>query len=445
MNHQRANVVVLLAMLWVMNHAPAQQPAPPPPAEPAAPVELSAQRFTEQAYGISIQAPLNARVQTHVGGDLLMTVRDVGEEYVITLQAVQAVENRLLSAEQVLASMKQAMFKDQPSMRVIEERKQAIAERESAVVYFAVPQARRTDSVAMIGQAIIPLDPVRFALIQVKCPILAEPRVRPLFDTILGTVRIDDPKKLAAERREAIERSIQWRAEHDAKHRHAALVPMQHLLFEDDGKHIGFVKISQFQTNRANVPGVQVEIHTRIDAPKGGVVDSLSLFFIADDDSQEFWKTTTTHRLPGEIERPDKRGNPPVPKNTFVESGLRVGKEIQVSYTGPDGTASRSYPIPPGYISLAEVYLLPQTLPRDRSGLWGFYWYNPNEKKVTFRTEQITPTLRGYTVTTLSDPNAPPTRATYDRDGTLIEREVGPKRKLAKTTPAMIEQLMRRR
>ena len=413
--------------------------------------KLSTHRVREAAYGIAFLAPAGTQLRKVSRGEYLIILRDIGNEYEITLKVLQSSSGKPLSIKQVMDHAIKQFKVEQFTSTLISRRETAIDGREGGVIYMEMPQAFGK-SKSLIAEAYIRLFDHRlpdgrvlsdrYAFLRMKCSMKRAKPMQAMFEKLIKEVKIEDLHALAKKREKAIENGRKWRFGLKSESIHKALIRQQYFVVEEKGKAIGYIVIEQVPSTKATKKGIEVIVKSRIPA-QNGYFDSIANFYTSDDRQAEFWKTVQTFRPDSTKRLPNGQPLQPV---SYVESGVLTGNDsrIETVFRGPKGKKEFKFPMPRvGHIALAEAMMLHQLLPKDRPMTYGFYWYNSIAGKITFRTDQVIPTLSGYTVKSKISPNSEEIIATYDSAGRLLSKTMSKTRKMVRSSKQMIEQLMR--
>jgi hypothetical protein len=398
---------------------------------------LDTDRWADRKYGISFRPPLNAKLIGQTADDALVRVLDSQNRYQITISVKQSRSN--LSLEQVVKTAKYQVLDGHPSTRVLEEKALKVGEQSAQRLYFAVPQPSTAD--ALLGQTIVLLNARMFVVVELNCAAKHAEQARPIYEAVVETIRIADQEELARQRREAIERTRKWRATVDqqALTRAARGRPQLFRIVQAGKQDIGWMRLSRGSGEFAGLRGVQVLIEMHLEV-EGVTLDSKADYFRPFETPEgEAWSVRTS------IRRPGPAGQEP---RVAVETGsATMGTiEIKLGGTGDLPQKDMAFPRPPhGYLPQADGWLLPYLLPHDTAGEFGFYWFNTTDDEMTFRVDKVTPTLTGFTIVSRLSPNSAELRATYDRDGNLLEKDLGGGRKLIKTDAARLRAIWQRR
>jgi len=288
--------------------------------------------------------------------------------------------------------------------------------------------------------AVVQIDPVTFGFLDFRCGVEEADWVRPTFDAVVASMELVDPEQINAEREAALRRGQEWRSSLKLGQIHAALVPERYYRILTGNKDTGYMRVGQSRVRWQDRPGVSVEVQTRI-VQEESYADSLAQFFLADDDSTEVWSIRTTLRPINGKGAPRTWVDEGL--RTWVDDGVRRVRQIQLRQEVNIGGQKREtrVEVPPGYLSQVEAWLLPALLPIDAEVEYGFYAYNTQTRKMTYRTERVLPLLDGFIITTRMAPNEPAYDATYDANRQLVERQLGPKQRLVPTEPSEIHRI----
>jgi len=422
--------VSLTAPAWSQNNPKKNIDKPRP---------MSDRRWQERAYGLSLQLPQDTRVVSQTADQAIARITDDQEQFKMSLFVKRS--KSLLSVKKVAAEAKVQILGQVSINRILEEKFRTIADQPAAVLYAHTKSSDGKD--LLVGQAIIELDPKTYAILEITSLLRDYPVAHGTFEVVLDSMQRLNPRQIAEQREAAIELGAEWRASVSIKDLHDALIGEQYFRILEGKNDLGYMRVRQRTATKDGTRGVSVEVQSRITAGQF-YYDSLATSFLADDDSIEMWKVTTT-RKPA-APRSSASSNKDENTQTFVETGVRAGDQITVTTDGPRGSDKRKYGRPKiGYLAQVEAWLLPQLLPVDRPGTYGFYFYSSNHNTVGFRTDQVTPTLSGYTIMTRLTPNDPQRKAVYKSNRTLVEKELGEGRRLVPASAAMIKQLWQNR
>lgn len=272
-------------------------------------------------------------------------------------------------------------------------------------------------------------------------------KARTMMETIIATIKIEDPAKIAADRSAAISAGIKlfesvgtdtlreiiaahperWERRYmpnsdgsDANAREIAYRRIKFIWGPRSLLDSNSGSASKASGNRAE--GIIVQIDARILAKDGSVTDSRSAYFMSPDREEETWVLTNAMRT-------GKKGEKPLVAN---ETGGRNGQSMIIR-TESTGTAPRSTKPAfqgEGYISGVESQMLPYLL--MKAGVeaeHGFYSWNSNESKVVLRRDLLEAIDtgngdKGWKVSTQSVEGRKPMVAYFDASGSLLRIEM---------------------
>ena len=434
----RFRMLILLAVAAASTAAPlsAADKNAPSKARP-----LTDQRWHDRAYGLSFLIPQDMRVVSRTADTAAARVEDQLNQMSISLHVKRS--RSILTLKQVAKEAREQILSRISVNHILEEKSNiTIADQPAAVIYAQTKSAKGED--ILLGQAIMQLDPQTFAVMEVTSALNEYPIAHDTFEAVLGSMQRMNPEQIAKQRAEQLKLGIEWRTELRPEQIHKALIGEQWYRVLDGKRDMGYMRVRQHKASQSGKTGVAVEVQQRI-AIAADYYDSLATYFLADDDSVEMWKVTTTRR--SIAARPNADPNAKNQQaDTYVETGVRAGEEVNITLDGPRQADKRKYNRPErGYLAQVEAQLLPQLLPNDRPGTYGFYYYSSSNNAVSFRTDTVTPTLTGFTVATRLSPNDPELKATYNAQRQLIEKQLGNDRRLVPTSAAMIQQIWKGR
>lgn len=420
----------------------ASRPAAPPPAAEPEP-QLSTDRWRESAYGISFQPPARSqKVENTAKGALVQFVWGEGTAVDFYIRQNPDAELELATLKQqteveVTYGSRQALVIDSVPLRP--------AGRPGMLTYFDVERnpnlfEKRHGEHWVFGQALMKIDPHTVAVFQLQCPIPSFPESRKLFEAMLDSVEVAAPEELDRIRTAWITAGKRW---YDGVDRAAMLAAMTHdqwfRVMEGD-KDVGYMRIRHALGESFNLPGIRVDVQSRIISGTDAF-DTESFFFVSDDRTTEVWSVRTGQRpvqksenLPGAVML--------APPQLYEETGLRSGDAITVTRQLPGNVKDLSWKMPPvGYMSQAELYLLPVLFPRDQQRDFAFYAYNSATANIALRQFGIFPLEGGaYLIRERPSPEQGEQVSTYDANGKLKRREMPDHRAYI---PATVEEIKR--
>lgn len=447
MLNRRLTLIVALWLVSIAAALPAQTPAPgsaagtAPGATPPGALSraLSDTPWQDRAWGISVRLPVGVILKSETAdGQHLFRAADPQGLFQLSLQVKRS--GKMLKIEDVAKVAREQIQTLQGAAQVLEERAEPLMKRPAVVIHASVPEGG-TEQV-LLSQAIVQIDAQTFAVLEGRCKIANAQEVLPIFEAVIDTLDMTDLNAIEKQRQAALQAGREWRMGIKLSEIESALVPEQWFRLLRDNKDIGFMNMRQRRAQREGLHGVGIEIQARI-FQADRTVDVLEEYFLSDDDRQEFWKITTTAR-PADADHLPPSNPLPVGKNiTYVETGIRTDGEILVTFDSNEGNwrSKKEQMQRPavGYLSQVERILLPQLLPIDHPATYGFYCYHRGAGKVMYRTEQVTPALTGFTLTTRQAPNDPEIRAAYTAQRRLVEQTLSATDKMMPATPKDIQ------
>lgn len=232
-------------------------------------------------------------------------------------------------------------------------------------------------------------------------------RTRPFFELIVGTVAIADPSLTDAQRELGVEASIaffQSLSPSDYEAVIGALGDEWHFErfyrpaatgSDTDATERGYRRTRYALGTRTELKGPGARATTSTDRQQGFlvfqearilhpdyIVDIAASFFMTPDRRQEGWSIK-------QAVKPRKLGARAASTNT-VETGIRDGNSVTVVQSVDGKPVETINPLisGKGYISRAEVYLLPHLLlHKEAAGHYRAYAYNQLARKITLRED----------------------------------------------------------
>lgn len=281
----------------------------------------------------------------------------------------------------------------------------------AARAYLAVPEV--DGSTMAHGYTVFQNGAQRFLVLELITPVDDLPRTRPIYETSVATVRLEDPTALATRRAAAIAsgvalmqrlaeadlRAVMLTSEGEQRERWERLYAPAATGSDSDATEAGYRRIRTWIGARGEIDpsrdpqsfrgtdlqqGYLLRMDTRLlqgDPARPTIVDSSAVFFMSMDRNDEAWVIDMG------VREPDGQ------RATWNETGGRDGRSmtIAVSQSGAAPQAVKPLIEGEGYVSRLEAYLLPELLVRHAiPGEFGFYAYQPALQTITFRSDTLT-------------------------------------------------------
>ncbi len=390
---------------------------------------LSTQRWHDRSYGLSLRPPLGSRMVSQTADDAL--VRFYGDSgYTIRLYIKKstidlAIENLLSTAIHQLGGV-------YPSATILQQKQRAPSGMSGAVIYFRIPDQKRGPWV--MGQGYVQLSNRIFAMLQVEVDLAQFEAVRELFEAIVDSIEVQNPQQLDKHRQLQIAQGQTWLKNMDPEHLRQAIEPDRWLRIIDHGVDTGYMRVQQRTDAQMGQEGVRVNIRSRMVLGSESY-DSISQFFVSDNNDREFWSIRTTVRR--------QRNDPSTSKTmdrvhtqSWSETGIRSKDKITVSRETPSGVKEHRWQKPPlGYLSQARLHMLDQLIGHQDAKEMGFYAYHPGTQKIVYRTTRAQSVKDGsYVVYTRPSPDQDEQISSYAANGELQKRILPGGRVLVPTT-----------
>lgn len=401
----------------------------------------AARRWSEQAYGFSMELPADLEAPAPASGAVLFRAADGAGRYTLMLEVDRP--EAPMTLDQGAAVARELVRRGSPGSVFLEDpalsRRIEIEGREAYVLYHHVPAlVEGRPETRLYGQLLLRIDPQTFLHLKMLCLRRDEARVRPIFEKLIRTVRVTDARTLSEGRRLQIESGLVVLKKLDFESLSRKLIENRfYRLLDATGRDAGYLKVREGLTTQDTRPGAGIEVSYRVLS--GSVVqDTFSQFFLSEDRSYEKWSTRLTHRPLGAAQNQEKL--------SLAVTGIRVQSKLTLVTDGPDGPRQKVFVIPEtGYLNQVEALVLERALPADFPATYGFYAWNSDQGALSYRTDRLVPTLSGFSLETRRSPNDSPVRSLCDDAGRMIEQHLPGGLKLVTTTAAELQRLWRGR
>lgn len=302
-----------------------------------------------------------------------------------------------------------------------------------------------------MGQAFMQLAPNTFVVLQLETGQDAFAKVKPIFEEVVKSLEVQNPKELDELRKVMIQRGDVFDKTLNHRRLRDAMLPevgvpivddkgqpagvkqlrLQYLRVLEGGKDVGWMKtvhrerrdqlvmintkeeldpktgkmkkVREAEVKEHGINGIGVDVYARIHVgPRA--VDTHSQTFLAEDGQYESWsiRTTVRDRVDADPDQPKAKpalGKAPAapekvvqPRHhirTWLETGVQNREQITIIREGPTGIERVNWRRPSdGYITQTELFLLAPLLPRENFEC-GFYAYYPNTGTISFRTMRV--------------------------------------------------------
>jgi len=372
---------------------------------------LLGDRWQEHSYGVSLRPPLGTRLVSQTGDDAI--VRFYGPDGYAVRVYIKKSSTDLTISDLVTKAIHQ-LGTAQPSAIILEQKPLNPAGRSGAAIYFKIPDPKRGPWV--MGQAFVQINARTFVMLQLEATLKIFPSSRSIFEAVIDTLDVQDPKELDRQRATQIQAGQDWYQSITPARRRAVLRPHTWLRIVEQDTDIGYMHITQKPDTQMGLPGIRVDIWSRIQI-QTQTYDSVSNFFVSNDNTHEFWSVRTTLRSP-------KKRFGPTAAPSWSETGVRSNEDITISLERPTGINEYKWKKPPeGYLSQAEIHMFEQLLTHKTSKEMGFYTYYPNTQKIVYRTTRAQAHPDGtLTIHTRPSPQQEEHISHYTPKGDFIKR-----------------------
>lgn len=435
----------------------------PQASQPAATALLDPNPFVAESIGLKVHFPAGAAVVAEkVSAQLAISVSDAAEipAWSMRIQPVSATR-----AQATAATLVDDLLQDLKARRVdftpISNAAVVIGGTMGQLAYIrqSGPDGQRIVS----GWLVLPSGPQSFLVFAIQCLEGAFDTAKPIFDASFASIEIQSVEEIASQRLTRLEAGRAM-LEGVTKEKLKSLVGARQWLriykTKPDGKtsEVGCSMMEVLEGKRRDVneqrsargkgndaEGLLVRIQGRIviDAARREYYDSMALYWMAWDQSEEEWSVVGTHRQ-GEAAQSE------------AESGVRERREaltprprliVIKSDRATNARTPSEWHVPEVYLSQPLGWVLARLMPAGISDRreFAFYAYNfsSTEPQLTQRLDVWEPAGDGtgnYRMTTRLSSDTAPIVSIYKPDGSLVRRTHPDG---AVTEPISIEELHR--
>ena len=244
---------------------------------------------------------------------------------------------------------------------------------------------------------------------------------------VASTLRLTDPKSLAAARKESLRRGRELLKQMTpAKLAGTVSSEPQWYLYRRAGRPIGFMHVAERILQRRFAKGLEVRTFARLEIKGGQVMQIRRVLFASADRAAESWTETVRILRGGKVVR------------TMSESGSIGGGMIVCKVSSGGKAATRKKPLAgptaEHYLPRAMALVLPRLVDRARPGAYAFATYTTAANDFDMRTftveapEKITVGARTVEAVRASDLGAADAEAAtlhLQNDGGLLRMQTG--------------------
>jgi hypothetical protein len=274
--------------------------------------------------------------------------------------------------------------------------------------------------------------------------------VKPLYETMIGTVAFSDPTLANTSRGAAVQSGVDFIANLTAADYERAIAANKDQFYrvylpkaggsDADATEVGYKRVRAWSGMRGQIDpqanpatftsndrqaGYLVRIDSRLLQPAENVTvvaDTIATYFMTPDRQEEAWLIQLVMRDP-------RQRKPMISR----EIGGRSGKSMSISDTGASGDTIWKPLVPDvGYTNLVESVLLPKLLIGARStGEHGFYTYRSeraDSNKIALRRDtvaEVADRAGAWQITTRMSEDAPVNTGLYNERGELVQGTFG--------------------
>ncbi len=425
---------------------------------------LASQPLIVQPLGLAMYVPKGSVSTDRAGGRLVVSLHDAADppEWTLTIQHLPVTPGT--SPQGQIDQHLEAMTESGRPHRVLTNRAITAGNAEGHLCYIEQSASADSDSDTIInGWLILPSSPNVFLVVSILAMPEVMPTLGPALQAGFSTINVRSSAELSLQRRSRIEAGRAL-LESITPERLLPLLETRQwsrlYRIDSDGREIevGYSLLEVFEAKRGalnpnrresdysrteQTEGIMVRLQGRIigDAERRIFYDSIAMYWMAWDQSEESWSVRGTQRQ-GEAERSESEtgvrlaptAGSPIPSLTVIRQRSSDYQRMPVEWSVPDV-----------YLSQALGALLGRLMPRDEQRVreFSYYFYNYSDAtpQLTQRTDRWEPAEDGsWTLTTHLNIDAPPIVSSYSSTGQFLKtrRPNG-----TVTEPATVEEIRR--
>lgn len=437
----------VLMLLMAVTGPAAAQPNTPPDFDPHA-LELDPVPLVVEAFGLALHPPAGAAVSAErIGSQLTWSIVDTAPTPAWSMR-IQSMTSNLpdpSAASQIQEYLRRRTLAG-VAFRVLDNEPVTYGQTPGQLCF--LEQTSPSGETFVAGWLVLPRGRRTFVVFSIRTAPEHLPRLRPMLDASFSTISLRSDQEITRLREQRLEAGRRF-LESVTPERLKSLVGRSQWFRIYRPNPVGgeqelgysFIEViaakrgslnpqrseDQYDAGQHEV-GLTVRIHGRIviDATQASYYDSLAVYWMAWDQSQEAWSIRTTQRQ-GDKERSESEtGVRPPAGPGQPRPKLTVIKSVGATYRRDP----YEWVIPDVYLSQPLAWLLGDLLPKDGREPLEFTHYAYNftnaQPKVSLRNDRWAPNDDGsgtWVLRSQLSRDSAAIRAVYGPDGRLIRRE----------------------
>ena len=458
---------------------------PPKPAKQPSPsaVQLAEEVYHVDEVGLSMRLPADTMVEaTRIGDRVTRQVAPSDATWIMNIQTPKT-KNPEATIQQAMddtvALIQGSVGVMDPDQKVVLETQAKIIDRVSNLkingtaaerVYISVP--RENSDRLVKGYTIFKASPTQFVVFELLVAESQFQKARPLYETSVGTAVFEGSEGESAARAAAIKSGAAFlatvtpddyaAASGDGKELWQRLYRPAPSGSPADAEELGYRGVKFWKGKRGEIDpsrpkstwsktdqedGWLVQVRGRLVIDKARVADTIGIYFMTPDRSEEAWSVRTAVRRRDGKPDPNAKDREKAQEITAMETGARTGKELEILVKESGMAAERIKPFfqEEGYLSQFETFLLHRLLVAKRIQTEvGFYAYQSRTRKVSMRRDDVSrePGTRGaWEIKTSYFDDTASQSSLYNERGELISAELGDGRVWEPVNPELLMHL----
>ncbi len=391
----------------------------PDPAASNGVVTFAADKFRLDSVGLEMSLPEDATAQsTSIGGRATVQVLPAKHNWILNVQTPQTSNPKATieeAADKTIALLQGSVGVLDPDQKSVLQTEARVLERKDNLKLAGGPSSRfyvslpNTDHTRLVkGYTIFKPTAQQYVVFEFITSESEFAKVKPVYEAVIATASFADSEAVMAERGVMIEAGQAFFAGLNEADYVAAMQGEKswQRLFKPastgsamDAEELGYRGIRFWRGQRGEVdPGKPANTYSKLEqetgflcsvegrlAVQGKWADTRQIYYMKPDRSAEAWSVITVVR---------DAGGKQVAAAT--ETGARDGNSLNVVTTEPGRPVETvSPPVPDGYISQFETFLLPRLLVRKKvqTTIGTYSW---SRTRVSFRKDEVSRESAGH-------------------------------------------------
>jgi len=415
--------------------------------QPTKATELSEERWSDAAFGLSALLPLDNQVDYPQRAGAPLVIIKTPWELVISVD-VKEVESYRTAEELREVAVFQFTTNVTNSVEIdVKPTTREVFDRKAGLAYFAIDNMGRPDVVA--GQALFELDSPHLVIVRMQAPADRFDQARETFEAMLDSFEIESSVVINERRQRELLAGSKVLEAYSQAQTLEILPKEQWFRIVRDRQDLGYRRQTIEKAFELGSTGTHISLES-LYRKETTRLDIKHERFVSDDQSTELWSVVSTHRLldptPVQVKASANvrshsetglRSNTRTPPTRNNPTGTTVNR-IEVTYENTAGKMAGETWLTPeqAYLSQVDATLLPfalQNMP-DAPSVFALYAYDAESQSLAYRRFEIAEHKHGLTITVMPSLRGTAERYHFGLDQSLTKIEIGENQTLIPTT-----------